>query len=348
MLTGTRILGQENFLLRKEKVLPTNQQWIDVVTQYKFIPADKLSNIEMELDSTISANDCYKYIYNKDTSKFIAFFIMRIDKPKLDRLTHFGRTVHRHYQPSDKDSVLYISYILWGMRYEQNWYYDKDREYEFWDITDSLAKVDYLFTILEEIEYFKYKNPEKFWKDGGRTDRFKRLPAGNSYLKEYIGLPELVGWHTVFQIRRKNDLLNEKIEKTACRIDEDLWNSLHLSDSSTFHRRYIGKYSGKSCLIFYNPERNKILIPILYFDNQSQPWLTYYYSTISSTDNTLYQWLKFPTKKINRKPGDESLEIVYDIRKFLVNWNWGTSEMINSEKFWKDNFLDEDLAPIKK
>src|SRR3989337_908437 len=162
-LKFTCIYGQQDFLLRPDKILPTDQQWTDLQSQYNSIPTDRLKIIERELDSTISAIDCYKFIHNSDTTKFIAFFIMRKDNPKFDRLVHFGRTVHSHYSPSVKDSILYLSYTLWGMKFEENWYYHKEREYEFWDKTDKLAKEDYLFSILDDIEFLKKKISETFW-----------------------------------------------------------------------------------------------------------------------------------------------------------------------------------------
>jgi hypothetical protein len=346
--TLAHVFGQQNFLLQSEKVLPTDKQWTDLQSQYNNIPTDKLRIIEKDLDSTISASDCYKFIHNADSTKFIAFFIMRKDNPKFDRLIHFGRTVHKHYRPSDKDSIEYLSYSLWGMKYKENWYFDKESEYEFWDKTDKAAKEDYLFSILDDIGFFKKKTLESFWKDGGKTTRFRILPEANSYLTEYAGLPEIVGFHKTFQIRRQKDLLNENIEKTSCAIEDDLWNALHQSDSLAFHTRYKSKYSGKSCLVLYNSDRSKILLPIIYYDNKLQPWLTYYFLKNNFGDTTLYKWTKISTKMINRKSGDESLEIVYDIRSFIENWNWGTVNLISNENFWNNNFKETTLEQLKK
>jgi hypothetical protein len=346
--TITQVFGQQDFLLLPEKVLPTDKLWTDLQSQYNTIPNNKLRIVEKDLDSTIFASDCYKFIHNADSTKFITFFIMRKDNPKFDRLIHFGRSVHEHYRPSDNDSILFLSYVLWGMKYEQNWYYNKDREDEFWDKTDKSAKDVFLYYVLDDIEFFKKKNLESFWESGGVTNEFRILPRGNSYLKEYVGLPEIVGWHKTFQERRQRDLLNEKIEKFSCSIQNDLWNTLHQSDNLVFNSRYISQYSGDSCLVLYNSDRSKILLPIIYFDNKLQPWLTYYFLKINSGDTTLYKWTKIPAKKINRKPGDESLEIVYDIRTFIENWNWGTVNLISKENFWTNNFKEMNLEQIKK
>lgn len=340
--------GQDDFLLRVNKVLPSDKQWTDLSGQHNSVPTSWLMKIEIELDSTISATDCYKFIYNTDSTKFIAFFIMHKDDPKFDRLIHFGRTVHWHYRPSDENSLEFLSYILWGMKYEQNWYYHKDYEDEFWNKSENSGKSDFLFYVLSDIGFLKATNPESFWKQGGKTKIFRVIPENSSYLKEYVGLPEIVGWHKTFQKRRQNDLLNEKTEIAACLLESILWDRLHQADSNVFHKRYISKYSGKSCLILYNSDRNQILLPFLYYDNNKQPWVSYYFIKISNSDTTLYQWKKFPPKQIDRKPGDESLEVVYNIRTFIENWTWGTVNMISNEKFWADNFNDTDLKIVKE
>jgi hypothetical protein len=343
-LTVVQGFGQDDFLLRPNKILPTTKQWEELQFYYNFLPTKRLEVMEKELNSTISTTDCYKFIHNPDTTKFIAFFIMRKENPKFERLGHFGRVVHKHYQPSDNDSISYLSYILWGMKYDGNWYYHKDREDEFWDKSDKSAKNDFLFYVLDDIAYFKKKN---FWETGGATNQFTILSKNNSYLKEYAGLPEIVGWHKTFETRRKNDLLNEQIEKTACQIQNKLWSTLHRSDNMIFHSIYQSEYTGESCLVLYNSERSSVLLPIIYFDSKKQPWVRYYFLKINSTGATLYQWLKFPTKQIKRKPGEESLEIVYDIRTLIENWNWGTVNMISNDSFWINNFSETDLQLIE-
>src|SRR5688572_21583860 len=184
-LTSAPIFGQQDFLLRADKTLPADQQWTELQRQFNAVPTKRLKLIEKELDSTISATDCYKFMHNADTTKFLAFFMMRKNDPKFDRLTRFGRSVHKHYRPSESNSVESLSYILWGMKYEGSWYYHKDYEDEFWDKTDKSAKDDFLYYVLERVGFIKEKNSQAFWKNGGETNIFKILPENNSYLDEY-------------------------------------------------------------------------------------------------------------------------------------------------------------------
>jgi hypothetical protein len=335
--------GQQKFLLRPDKNLPKDKQWKALQLQNNSVPTERLKIIEHELDSTISVIDCYKFIYSADSSKFLAFFIMRKDNPKFNRLIHFGRTVRQHYHPSINDSIQYLAYILWGMRHEKNWYYHKDRENEFWEASDKPAKDDFLFYVLDDIGFFKRKDKESFWENGGTTNQFRILPEGNSYLEEYVGLPELVGWHKASQARRQKDLLNEQVEKIACEIQDDLWHTLHRLDSASFHSRCQSNYTDQTCLTLYSSDRVKVLLPLIYFDNKKQPWVTYYFLKINTTDTALYQWIKLPPKRIRREPGKESLEIVYDIRTFIESWSWGTVNMISTDSFWVNNFTDRDL-----
>jgi len=345
--TSFHLLGQENFLLRSDKILPIDKQWTELQSEFNSIPIDRLNIIENELDSIVTSTDCYKFIHNADTTKFLAIFVQRKDNPTYSRLTHFGQIVHRHYQPSGNNHINFYAYILWGMKFENQWYYHKHLENEFWDKDLKTAQLDFLFYILNDIGFLKTKE-ERFWLYGGDYKHFKILPKKNSYLEEFAGLPKIVGWHKVSQGGRQKQLLNEKIERATCVIEEELWTSLHRSDSATFHTRYKSKYSGKSCLVLYNSDRSKILLPILFYDSKSNPWVTYYFLKITSTDTTVSKWTKFPTKKINRDIGKESLEVVYDIRTFIENWNWGTVNMISKESFWLDNFYDKDLEQWKK
>lgn len=315
---------------------------------HNYLPTSLLKEIEKELDSTISAQDCFKFIHNPDTSKLIAFFLKERNDRSHSRLTHFGRVVHYHYRPTENDSIEFYGYIIWGMKHGEDWYYDKDWENEFWDKNLDIAKNNFLFYVLDKIGYFKNHDMRNFWKGEGSGNRFRVVSNKDSYLEEYAGLPEVVGMHKTSAEARHEQLLNEKIEMVGCALADRFWNSLHQADSSAFHTRYQSKYSGRSCLVLYNSDRSKLLLPVLYYDNQFKPYLTYYFATINSGDTTLYRWTKFPTKRLSYKPGDESLAIVYDIRNFIENWNWGTVHMISFQKFWVDNFTNEDLQPITK
>jgi hypothetical protein len=331
------------------KTLPTDEQWNNLQTQYNIVPREFIAAAETELDEEISSKDCYKYLYNSDSTRFLAFFIQKKRDPTYEKLTRFGQTVHLHNRASDTDSIEFYGYVLWGMNYNNNWYYHKDRENEFWSKNTKEAQLDFVHYILSRIDFFLNfrKNNEVFWENGGRTEVFKVLPNNNSYLEEFTGYPEIVGWHKVSKVGRQKQILNEQIEKMACKIEDDLWDTLHKSDSSTFHSRYKSKYSGKSCLVLYNSERNNILLPILYYDNHSNPWVTYFFVKINPEETSIYSWTKFPTKQITRESGSESLEIVYDIRNFIENWNWGTVNLISNEHFWTENFNGTDIEQIK-
>jgi hypothetical protein len=96
-LTIAQAFGQETFLSRKEKKLPTNKEWQEVKIKYNYLPIAFLRTLEKELDSIISAEDCFKFIHNPDTTKFVAFFLNKRNNKAHSRLTHFGQAVHRHY-----------------------------------------------------------------------------------------------------------------------------------------------------------------------------------------------------------------------------------------------------------
>ena len=105
---------------------------------------------------------------------------------------------------------------------------------------------------------------------GGTTAVFKELPKNTAYLQEFAGYPELVGWHEVSKRGREKQVFNAEIEKTACEVEGDLWSLMHKSDSDTFYARYKSKYSGKSCSALYNSTRDIVLLPLIYYDSNSQ------------------------------------------------------------------------------
>lgn len=313
---------------------------------YNHIPIDTLKLIESDLDSTIVASDCYKLLYNPDSSKFLAVLVQRIEDPSYSRLNRFGRIVHSQKRSSQNDSIEYLGYLLWGYKYDGSWYYDKDNENEFWDKSDDSARHNFLHFVLDESKYFSRQS--KFWKNGGITGRFETIPKDDWIWPEYAGFPTIVASYNVQKDVRRNQILDEELEELTCSIQAQLWDELKSSDSMTFRRRYRSKYSGSNCLVLYNEVRSKVLLPMLYFDNKDQAWLTYYFLEVDSV-LALFKWEKIEQKKVNQKwSGKESLEIVDDIGTFIKHWNWGTSNTIRRNDFWKENFDAEDLKYIKK
>jgi hypothetical protein len=315
-------------------------------SHYQLLPQQKLDSITKDLDSTVISNQCYKFIPNSDNSKFLAFYLTDRNSETFDALKREYGGTFRNYTWGEKKEgqVEAFSYIVKGMLYKGNWYYDVDEYVEFYADSFDDAKSIFLIRSLLENKFFKKgEKPvenKRFWK----KNEFKK-----SYLygDEYPNFPELVAASISGKKTRNKYNSNKVTEKLACEISSDLWEYLQNSNSDLYSNRYKGKFMNDYCLCLYNLDRNTMLLPIIFYDKDRKPHISYYVAKTSSNSIILYKWKKFPDKEIHRASGKESLEVIYDIRKFILNWSWGTNNLISTFSFWNDNFTDSDLELSK-
>jgi len=305
------------------------------------LPAHQLRRLEFELDSLITADQCYAFLHSPDSSRFLALFAERRDHPSFDRMERFGRTAHVFYQADEVDSIYFGGYALWGLNLNGHWYYSKEIECDFWDLDKKSARKNYTYYALKDEGYFTTRS-KVFWANGGESGMFKVVGASDRLWPEIEGLPEIVGWHNVAAENRKRQLSNAAIEAKACNVYAQLWQFLQQTDSLA-HEPSVGRYSGRSCMHLYNSDRNKVLLPVAYYDVTGSCWLRYFYAEIAENQVRLYEWMKFPLKRIEREKGAESLQVVYDLRTMLPGFNWGTNHMIRNSAFWQVNFETEYL-----
>jgi hypothetical protein len=341
------LIGQENYLLQEYRFVPSDQQWTELRQRSNSIPRSELEIMEQQLDSTISAADAYGFLHNEDSTKFLSLFLMRKDDDKLKRLNRFGRIVERYHPPSASDSVEYLGYQVWGMYYDQNWYYLKTKETEFWDTSLKSAKDNFLFYSLSEVEFLSRKNEERFWRNGGNTDLFKAPSKRNVVENEGSELPELIVRQMRGQDFRRKTILNDQLENQVCAMVDQIWTELHQTDSLNYHSRYRSIHSGRTCFLLYNTERSKVLLPVIHYDAFAQAWLRYFYLDKTDSGWTLHEWTLFPPKKLESASKDLSIHVVYDLRTLMDRWNWGTVNVIGNDSFWNSHFSQEDLKLIK-
>jgi hypothetical protein len=317
----------------------TIPQWKELEL-YNTIPDSLLLQAEKELEYTIAPKDCYKFIHNADSTKFIALFVNRADGPGYKKLTRFGGAFQT--EMGGKGNY-YYGYVLWGMRYEGKWYFDKDDEHKFYSENTKSAKNDLL---IERLTYHKFfPKGKSFWKGSG-GNMFGMMEKRNPYAKEYPGVPELVARSKTRAKALSTMALNEQTQAFACTYQDSLWNALHTAHPLNYAKRYKGKYMEDHCMVLYNPEGTGVLMPLLYYNDKGEIWLQYFYLNRNGLQNSLYKWNKFEHKQVNRPAGDESLEAIYDIRTIIPNWGWGTQNMISTASFWEDNFNGTDLIAV--
>ena len=262
------------------------------------LPAQQLIRLEYELDSVITADQCYAFLHSPDSTRFLALFVERRDHPSSERMERFGRTVHFFYQVDEADSIYFGGYALWGMNLNGQWYYSKELECDFWDLDKQSARQNYTYYALKDEGYFTTRS-KVFWAIGGESGMFKVVKSGDRLWPEIEGLPEIVGWHNVAAENRKRQLSNAAIEAKACIVYGQLWDFLQRTDSLA-HQPAVGRFSGRSCMRLYNTDRNKVLLPVAFYDVLGRGWLRYYYFEIVDDEVKLFEWTKFPYKRIDR------------------------------------------------
>jgi hypothetical protein len=311
-------------------------------SHYTELPKERLYSITKDLDSTVISNQCYKFITNSDKSKFLAFYITDRNSKTFDAIKReYGGTFRSYTWGVKKETQIEVfSYIVKRMLFKGKWYYDVDEYVQFYaDNFDDAKSVFLIRSLLENRFFKKGEKPienKNFW----RKNEFKKSYL---YRDEYPDFPELVAASITGKKSRNKYNLNEATDKLACEISSSLWEYLQNSDSDLYSNRYKGKFMDDYCLCLYNSERNTILLPIIFYDKEKKAHLSYYVAKLSSNSVTLFKWKKFPDKQIHRASGKESLEVIYDVRNYITNWGWGTSNLISTSSFWDENFTNLDL-----
>ncbi len=318
----------------------TIPQW-KALENYNHIPDTLLYEAERVLWNTVSYPDCYKFIHNADTTRFIAFFITRADDPNYRTLTRFGGASKVEIRGKGNN---YYGYVLWGMKHQGEWYFDKDDELLFYSENTASAKNDLLIRVLTWHKFFA--KGKGFWKGNG-GNMFGMMKKGNPYAKEFPGVPKLVAVSKTRVATLNRLAINEWAEEVACTYQDSLWNALHTAHPVNYTRRFKGKFKDSYCTILHNTDGSAILMPLLYYNDQGEAWLQYFYLKRENSRNMLYKWNKFEHRKVNRPEGDESLEVIYDIRTIIPNWGWGTQNVISTVGFWENNFTEADLIPVE-
>lgn len=319
----------------------TLPQW-KKLEKYSHIPMDRLQQATIALDSTIAPETCYKFLHNADTTRFVAFFLQRIDEPNYEQLKRHGRTVYSYYGKNE-----YLGYTLWAIKYNDALYFDKNDETEFnttgKDITD--AKNDYLVRILTDHKYFNKGNG--FWEGKGGNPFEVVTKAGKNY-GHHIGNPRIVNSFMGFTEKIRKIKVSEVTDAFACNLHNELWSQLESQDNNMYYDRYFDKISGRKCYMLYDTHGNRILLLYLHMSKNKKPHLSYYFAVRNCNNTTLYKWKKIPRRELAFiKDGDLKSYIIDDMRQFIPNWVWGTKNMIENEAFWNDNFTEADLEPVK-
>lgn len=309
---------------------------------YRTTPKGLLDSITTDLDSTAISNQCFKFIFNKNKTKFIAFYIVEKKSAayKSLKLEYGGSFRSFKNIPKGKGKCKALGYTVCGMMYNDKWCFDHEEYVRVTANTLLKAQEEFMFNLLNERKFFKnekLKEDKAFWNSNGflieKTESGEKVPA-------------MVLHANSTKTKREALKVNFKFEKKAQIVIDSIWHFLQLKDTNMYNARLEDKEEEEIYFTIYNEQRTKALLPIIFKDNKNQAWLSYYYFNVNDTTHTIYQWNAYPTRKIEIKQ-DQRMDIIKDIRKFSINWLWNTQNFLNDDEFWRDNFGFNRLETLK-
>ncbi|MEN9398980.1 MAG: hypothetical protein RL632_81 [Bacteroidota bacterium] len=198
----------ENIIIKgAEFILPKEEQAKKFDTLFNAIPND-LIQVQVYLDSFIYYRHCYKFIYNSDSTKFIALFVAPFSDFDYSTFLKYNGMTRNTYFPEGEN---YCSYVLWGMSYNGNWYYWRDYVNTFKSKSyDGAKKRANTLLLCREIHFFKFfgtKKEDQFWTAGSSNNSktnsngpfdliTEENSSGDKNQQEHIGDPSIVVLNT--------------------------------------------------------------------------------------------------------------------------------------------------------
>ena len=309
---------------------------------YNERPKEILDEATHYLDSMAISDQCFKVIFNKNRTKFLAFYAVD-KKSKAFKSLKLQYGAHFHSfktAPKPKGKFKAIGYTVAGILQDGKWYFDGEEYIRLAGKDLSSLQKEMMFMVLTERGFFKdgkLKENSKFWSSNGFAE--EKMENGKKDLTMLI--------HSRSAKEKRERLkVNFKLEKVAEIKTDSLWAKLNAKDSSQYNSRFKDNEEEDIYYVLYNSNRSRVLIPLIYKDNKKQMFLSYYTFTPGDTTNSMYIWKAYPERKIE-KIQDQKMDVIKDIRKFSINWLWNTQNFINDHEFWQNNFGSSQLELIK-
>ncbi len=308
---------------------------------YNERPKEILEEATVYLDSMAISDQCFKFIFNKNHTKFLAFYTVD-KKSKAYRSLKLEYGAHFHSfknAPKPKGKFKAIGYTVAGILQDGKWIFDGEEYIRLAGKDLSSLQEEMMFMVLTERGFFKdgkLKENSKFWSSNGFTE--EKMENGKKDLAMLI--------HSRSAKEKRERLkMNFKLEKAAEIKTDSLWVKLNAKDSSHYNARFQDNEEEDIYYVLYNSNRSRVLIPLIHKDNKKQMYLSYYTYTPGDTTNSIHIWKTYPERKIE-KIQDQKMDVIKDIRKFSINWLWNTQNFINDDEFWQKNFGSSKLELI--
>lgn len=310
--------------LYSKPIYPTDDQRNFIETNYNSIPMELLKLAEKDLDSTIWASKCYKFIPSPDSTKFLAFFVGSGHIGSHSKKYGSSTILHNNIYPS---LPTFRGYVLWGMQYEEYWYFDKGSTYTFSDSVLEKAKADFLYYTLQDQHFFKdFLTPShNFWNRGGGGVQFLPLRPENYlsvYGECYAGLPVIVAnGKKAYRWKTKDVCLAWFDENIANIMEYDSLLFSYYDPNSHYNRLHIDLIS---------VELDKLLMSFQHKDHTESRWVSFLYFQLENDSiENVYLWNKSFSIPKNVYVG----ALIPFYEEFIPGWNYVTEVHCDSS-FW--------------
>jgi hypothetical protein len=278
-------------------------QFLDSIYTLNQIPPDLIKELETELDSEINSSHCRFMLYDSAHEKFLAFFLCNSTDNWYKNVITGGENkkggvfiIYSEYDPPPPLQE-YIGYSVWGMRYQNNWYYTNDEYVEFNspDSADPLNKY-----ILYQFYARKMINPEfRIDWDTGNFQMFK-FDWTKTF---YNNVPEVVGWDRGRHYYR----LKKLVQNQAVSIVKENFDAIHNLNPTIYSQpdscyytkdhKYFHEDIQTSTLlntVVYTFSADTILFPFVYSDISDTSYVSFLVYIREKDSYRLYLWKKEP------------------------------------------------------
>lgn len=312
--------------------LPDTTNWKLFLNSYNDIPQERISIVVEQLDSTIVFDHCFKFISNSTEDKFVALFSANENTTTRKEKLKGGSSVSWS-DKTNKDTISYIGYAVYGVLHDNNWYYNKEAIHHFYNTNIDAARKEFILRLLGRDRFFKFWNQTNFaeyWTQG----EFEIVDS-TGVLGIYQGYPITAAWMKVSEKGRLREELRDIISIAEIRFTRFIINS---SDQK------VKKISQNHRNIFLtNWERNLVLFQLYTIDGNNIQWM---HTILYDVEQEELFFLKDSSQKKPTEFKDtattfvENLELIFNLEIPINKWEI-PEEQIFEEKFWSALFEKE-------
>ncbi|MFN3195709.1 MAG: hypothetical protein ACE364_07175 [Chlorobiota bacterium] len=320
---------------------------------------EKIVDIIKDNDTKLETKGYYQGLFSSDSTKFVGFFIL---DSEVDSIANIKRKEDKHVNiiTSDLKNIgktpQFYAYVVAGIEYNSKWYFDKTEVTYFDANSIEEAKLNY-FNKLQQWNYFNENSTElnnDFWETNffSKVKDIKKDPMWEQYgeiawAAEERNNRDYIGMYNIVANKFKEKVKNENLEFEK-RITEQvllpLYQKIVSNDNNEFNDY---KLLHDELILIYPKEKNIVLNPVLFINNDSTEVLKYFVWNTES--NSVKEWSYF---KENPHEIEKDAKIWHygslalNEIKTLTKWNFGYSTLDDSS-FWQNYILLKEEGKYK-